>query len=149
MLCRAARRRPGDLAAKALDQLLTALRVDGTFDSADLQTKEHVDTLRRALAAQGAVLDDEGCLQEHALALETVGRQALDAQLARLRRNVEDPGALVGGAKEFLESICEFVLEEQMMLPTGKFDFEPLLHLAMERLGLQPQFVGASQPGGK
>ena len=36
-----------------------------------------------------------------------------------------------------------------MMLPKGKLDFEPLLHLAMERLGLQPQLVDASQPGGK
>ena len=60
VLCRAARRSPGDVAAKVLDQLLTALRVDGTFDSADPQTKERVDTLRRALAAHGAVLDDAG-----------------------------------------------------------------------------------------
>lgn len=35
------------------------------------------------------------------------------------------------------------------MLPKGKLDFEPLLHLAMDRLGLQPQLVNASQPGGK
>ena len=96
------------------------------------------------------MLDDEGRLHhEQPLDLETGGRQALDEQLARLRRNVEDPGALLGGAKELLESICKFVLEEQMMLPTGKLDFEPLLHLTMERLGLQPQLVDASQPGGK
>lgn len=150
LLCRTARRRPGDVAAKALDQLLMALRVDGAFNSSDAQTKERVATLRRALLAQGAVLDDEGRLHhEQPLDLETGGRQALDEQLARLRRNVEDPGALLGGAKELLESICKFVLEEQMMLPTGKLDFEPLLHLAMERLGLQPQLVDASQPGGK
>lgn len=135
LLCRTARRRPGDVAAKALDQLLMALRVDGAFNSSDAQTKERVATLRRALLVQGAVLDDEGRLHHE--------------QLARLRRNVEDPGALLGGAKELLESICKFVLEEQMMLPTGKLDFEPLLHLAMERLGLQPQLVDASQPGGK
>nr|WP_290127174.1 abortive infection family protein [Cutibacterium avidum] len=150
LLCRTARRRPGDVAAKALDQLLTALRVDGAFNSSDAQTKERVATLQRALLVQGAVLDDEGRLHhEQPLDLETGGRQALDEQLARLRRNVEDPGALLGGAKELLESICKFVLEEQMMLPTGKLDFEPLLHLAMERLGLQPQLVDASQPGGK
>lgn len=150
LLCRTARRRPGDVDAKALDQLLMALRVDGAFNSSDAQTKERVATLRRALLVQGAVLDDEGRLHhKQSLDLETGGRQALDEQLARLRRNVEDPGALLGGAKELLESICKFVLEEQMMLPTGKLDFEPLLHLAMERLGLQPQLVDASQPGGK
>lgn len=36
-----------------------------------------------------------------------------------------------------------------MMLPIGKLDFEPLLHLATARLGLQPRFVDVSQPGGK
>lgn len=149
VLCWTARRRPGDVAAKALDQLLTALRVDGTFDSEDAQTKERVATLRRALAALGAVLDDEDRIQEHALDLGTGGRAALDEQLARLRRNVEDPGALIGGAKELLESICKFVLEEQSMLPDRKMDFDELLALAFDRLRLQPQMVDPSQPGGK
>ena len=44
------------------------------------------------------MLDDEGRLHhEQPLDLETGERQALDEQLARLRRNVEDPGALLGG----------------------------------------------------
>lgn len=150
VLCRTARRRPGDVAARTLDHLLTALRVHGFFDRSDDRTRERVTTLRRALTAQGADLDSEGRLQHgHALNLETGGRAALDEQLARLRRNVEDPGALLGGAKELLESICKFVLEERMMLPPAKLDFDHLLHLAMERLELQPQQVDASQPGGK
>ena len=149
LLCQVARRRPGGVGARALDQLLTALRVHGSFEDKDPYTMECVATLRRALAAQGAVLDNEGRLQEHALDLGTGGRAALDEQLARLRRNVEDPGALIGGAKELLESICKFVLEEQSMLPDRKMDFDELLALALERLRLQPQMGDSSQPGGK
>lgn len=149
LFCQAARRRPGDVAYRALDQLLTALRVDGAFDSADPQTKGRVATLRRAFSAQGVVLDGEGRLQEHSLDLGTGGRAALDEQLTRLRRNVEDPGALIGGAKELLESVCKFVLEEQAMLPGRKMDFDELLALALDRLRLQPQMVDLSQPGGR
>lgn len=149
-LCRAARRRPGGVAARALDQLLTALRVDGVFDDPSVKVVERVNTLKRALAVKGASLDVEGRLQhEHPLDLETGGRPALEEQLSRLRHNVEDPGILLGGAKELLESICKFVLEEQSMLPDRKMDFDELLALALDRLQLQPVAVDASQPGGK
>lgn len=149
VLCQAARRRPGEVSTKALDQLLTALRVDGMFDSKEPQMRERVAALRRALAARGAVLDDEGRLQDHLLDLGTGGRAALDEQLKRLRHNVEDPGALIGGAKELLESICKFVLEEQSMLLDRKMDFDELLALALDRLQLQPGMISPSQPGGK
>lgn len=100
LLCRTARRSPGDVAAKALDQLLMALRVDGAFNSSDAQTKQRVATFRRALLVQGPVLDDEGRLHhEQPLDLETGGGQALDEQLARLRRNVEDPGPFWAGRR--------------------------------------------------
>ena len=77
------------------------------------------------------------------------GRPALDEQLSRLRHNVEDPGVLLGGAKELLESICKFVLEEQSMLPDRRADFDELLALALDRLQLQPQLVDVTVPGGK
>mgnify|MGYP003797624557 CR=1 FL=1 len=148
--CHAARRRPGDVADRLLDQLLTALRVDGVFGDSTPKTVERVETLRRALAVQMTVLDAEGRLQRnHPINLATGGRAALDEQLGRLRHNVEDPGALLGGAKELLESICKFVLEEQSMLPDRKMDFDELLALALDRLQLQPNLVDATVPGGK
>lgn len=35
---------------------------------------------------------------------------------------MEDPGVLLGGAKELLESIYKFVLEEQSMVPDRQAD---------------------------
>lgn len=145
-----ARRRPGGVDDKLLEQLLTALRVGRIFHATDPDVRERVATLRSALTAKGAGLDAEGRLQRTSpIDLVTGGRAALDEQLARLRHNAEDPGALLGGAKELLESICKFVLEEQAMLPDRKTDFDELLALALDRLQLQPQTVNAMAPGGK
>lgn len=150
LVCRAARRRPGQASDQLLEQLLTALRVHGTFMDRTSPTSDRVQTLRRALAAQAATLDDDGRLQRrNPINLATGGRAALDEQLSRLRHNVEDPGVMLGGAKDLLESICKFVLEEQSMLPPRKLDFDELLTLALERLGLLPKDVDASRPGGK
>ena len=150
LLCRTAREHSDEVAVKALDQLLMVLRDAGTFSRSDEKTEEWVANLRRALWDQGVELDDEGRLHyEQPLDLETGGRQALDEQLARLRRNVEDPGALLGGAKELLESICKFVLEEQKSPPDQRLSFDQLLNTAMELLKLQPKEVDTSQPVGK
>ena len=149
-VCRAARRRPGTVGDQLLDKLLTALRIHGTFTDTTQETAERVRTLGRALLAQSVTLDHEGRLQRGGtIDLATGGRPALDEQLSRLRHNVEDPGALLGGAKELLESICKFVLEEQLMLADRKMDFDELLALALDRLQLQPNLVDATVPGGK
>ncbi len=149
-VCRAARRRPAGIGDKLLEQLLTAFRVDGIFGDDTPQVTDRVATLRRALAAQSVTLDDEGRLHHtNPINLATGGRPALEEQLARLRHNVEDPGALLGGAKELLESICKFVLEEQAMLPERKLDFDELLALALDRLQLQPNVVDTAAPGGR
>ncbi|RXW31973.1 hypothetical protein C1706_07940 [Propioniciclava flava] len=149
-VCRAARGRPGDVGDTLLDQLLTALRVHGTFTDTSPQVIERVQTLRRALMAQSATLDDEGrLLRSNPIDLGTGGRPALDEQLSRLRHNVEDSSVLLGGAKELLESICKLVLEEQSMLPDRRADFDELLALALDRLQLQPHLVDVTIPGGK
>jgi len=56
-VCAAARRRPGGVDDKLLEQLLTALRVGRIFHAADPNVKERVTTLRSALTAKGAGLD--------------------------------------------------------------------------------------------
>ena len=63
-VCRAARRRPGAVGDRLLDQLLTALRVHGTFDNTSPETIRRITTLRRALAAQSATLDVDIALGE-------------------------------------------------------------------------------------
>lgn len=148
---RAAERRSAQ-ARRLVEELLVALRVEGCLDrqpSAE-QAQESVQTLRRALQHQGWNLDDEGRLvQQGDIDLSTGGREALDEQLVRLRRNTEDPAALLGGAKDLLESIAKFVLEETGMLPDRKMDYSEALSLAFERLNLQPAGVDSSIPGAK
>lgn len=69
--------------------------------------------------------------------------------LARIQRNVDDPGALLGIAKDLLESTSKFVLEERGMLPNRRLDFDEGLHLALDQLALLPTSVDANRPGGK
>lgn len=96
----AARRRP-EGAAKLLDGLLTALRVDGCFGRQADDFKDDAEELRRSLRKQGWILDEEGYASPAGrVDLETGGRDALDEQLARIQRNVDDPGALLGAAKD-------------------------------------------------
>lgn len=148
---RAAERRPAQ-ARRLVDELLVALRVEGFLDGqpSPEQAQESVQTLRRALRHQGWDLSDEGRLvQQGDIDLSTGGREALDEQLVRLRRNTEDPAALLGGAKDLLESIAKFVLEETGMLPDRKMDYPEILTLAFERLNLQPAGVDSSMPGAR
>ncbi|RYI24255.1 hypothetical protein EVU97_00590 [Dermacoccus sp. 147Ba] len=83
------------------------------------------------------------------MALETGGRPALDEQLARIQQNVDDPGAILGVAKDLLEAISKFVLEERSMLPDRKRDFDEVLHLALDQLRLLTALVDMNILGGK
>lgn len=142
--------RQQDQSRRLVDELLMALRVDGFLDRKPSpgQAQEAVSTLRRALQHQDWDLNDEGRLvQQGDIDLSTGGREALDEQLGRLRRNADDPAALLGGAKDLLESIAKFVLEETGMLPDRKMDYPEVLTLAFERLNLQPAGVDSSIPG--
>lgn len=149
-VCREASRRSVDVSTRLLESLLTDLRIHGVFDDSDRDTVHLVATLERALRSQGFALDEEGRLEhEYHIDLSTNSRPALEQQLSRLRRNAEDPGVLLGGAKELLEAICKFVLEEQSMMPARKMSFEELLALALDRLKLQPTQVNIDTPGGR
>lgn len=148
---RAAERRPAQ-ARRLVEELLVALRVEGFLDRqpSPHQAQEAVRTLRRALQHQGWELDDDSRLvQQGDIDLTTGGREALDEQMVRLRRNTEDPAALLGGAKDLLESIAKFVLEETGTLPGRKMDYPEVLALAFEQLKLQPAGVDSSMPGAK
>lgn len=147
---RAAERRPRN-ARRLVDELLAALRVEGCFSPGDPRIDlASTAALRPALNHLGWDLTDDGRLQQQGdIDLATGGRAALDEQLARLRRNTDDPAMLLGGAKELLESIAKFVLEENGMLPDRKLEFPEALSLAFERLGLLPATVDMSMPGAR
>lgn len=144
----AAARRP-QTAKRLVEALLTPLRVAGHFDPERSGYDEHqFRSLRQALNRAGWELTSDGVLSPlGTIDLSTGGREALDEHISRLRRSTDDPGALLGSAKDLLESTAKFVLEEVAM-PAGRKDsFDAIWHIARERLGVLPQQVDASLPG--
>ena len=128
-------------------ELLSALRVDGPI-GADVSS-ENVDRLKRALASAGWYLTEDGHLQPFGnVDLDTGGRPALEEQVDRLRRSTTDAALLIGTAKDLLESVSKFVLEELGMPVGNKMSYDQLWHLARERLGVLPQQVDPNVPGG-
>lgn len=146
-VCRAGSSRTAS-ARKLAEALLDALRLHGSFS--DLDNRQRVDDLRSAFAHAGWGLSEDGRLgQLGKIDLETGGRPALDEQLDRLRRNIDDPAALLGGAKELLEAIAKFVLEEGGLKPDPRIPFPGLIDLSFERLALLPAVVSDSAEGTK
>ena len=146
----AARRRPAR-ARELAEGLLVQFRVHSYFseDTAE-QVRRDVTTLCSALRRSGWDLTEEGeLIALGEIDLSTGGRPALEEQIARIRRSTDDPGALIGGAKDLLESVAKFVLDEVGMPVTGKQDFPQLMHLARERLDLLPKNVDMTLPGGE
>jgi hypothetical protein len=145
IVLRAATRRSAR-ARDLVDGILTSLRLSGMFD-AERETcdRQAVTTLQRALRREGWDLTDDGLLTTLGeIDLETGGREALDEQLDRLRRSTDDPGALLGSAKDLLEAVANFVLEELGTPQDGEFGH--LWYLARDRLGIHPQQVVPDGP---
>jgi hypothetical protein len=96
------------------------------------------------------VLDDGGGLtREGVIDLSTGGRAALDEQLKRLQRSTDDPGQLLGSAKDLLETVTKFVLEELEAPVPKAADFNHLWYLARERLGILPEQVQENLSGAR
>ncbi|SRR6266568_7695692 len=146
----AARRRP-DRARALVDALLVQMRVSGCFDPDHGQyDQRNVRTAQRAFARDGWALTDDGVLSPAgAIDLATGGRQALDDHLDRLRRGCGDPGQLLGSAKDLLESVAKFVLEEFGMEVPRNTGFDHLWYLARERLRLLPEQVDQTLPAAR
>ncbi len=146
-VCHAASRKSSN-ARDLAERLLNALRLAGSFNSSE--DKQRVDNLRSALTHAGWGLTEDGRLEQMGrIDLETGGRAALDEQLERLRRNVDDPAAVLGGAKELIEAIAKFVLEEGGLPPDPRIPFQGLIELSFERLGLLPAVMNDSVEGAK
>lgn len=146
----AAVRRP-DTARPLVDGLLSLLRTGRHFD----RTRPDFDldaftTLAKAFSRQGWTLTPDGELMPVGeIDLQTGGREALDEQIARLRRNTDDPGALIGSTKDLLEATAKFILTE-LSVPFGeKFAFDELWHHVRDRLGILPVQIAQDVPGSK
>lgn len=135
-----------------VDGLLSALRTHGAIvEGAPQFDKANTEVLRRALAHQGWCLTADGHMTPiGAIDLETGGREALDDQIRRLRQNTDDPALLLGTAKELLESVAKFVLQELRVQGSGQnLNFNKLWHLARKRLGILPEQVAGDGKGSK
>lgn len=140
-----ARRRP-DRGRQLTENVLDLLRLDGYFEQTP--PNEHVEILAKALLRSGWQLDADGILSPLGdINLDAGGRPALEEQLARLRRSMDDPALLLGTAKDLLEAITKFVLVEHGFTANDKMSFDQLWHLARERLGILPQQVDTSLTG--
>ena len=144
----AAKRRP-QRARDLVDGLLVQLRVYGCFDQArEAYDGEVVRVAQVAFRRAGWMLSDDGMLRPTgAIDLSTGGRAALDEQVERLRRSADDPGQLLGSAKDLLEAVAKFVLVEVGFPAPANADFNHLWHLARDRLGLLPAQVDTSLAG--
>lgn len=130
-----------------LRAILTQLSLDGSLDDAASPT---VQKLKASLIKQGWTLASDGTLEKDGpLHFDVMDRAALGEQLKRLSKATEDPALLLGTAKELIESIYKFVLEEVGISVPTKANFQYLQHLALERLDLPPEKVNANLPGGK
>ncbi|KIP53824.1 MULTISPECIES: abortive infection family protein [Leucobacter] len=144
-ICRVAEKKP-DNAKKLADGILDALRRKGSFNDDD--NAADIATLRSAFAHVGWSLTEEGRLERlGAIDLETGGRAALDEQLARLRRNIDDPAAALGFAKELLEAVMKFVIEGSGMPLPKNPKWPMLIHLSFDRLNFEFKVVDDSVPG--
>lgn len=125
------------------EAILEKLRLDG----ADFKTQD-IAPLRRALDRSGFHLTADGYLELSSLTNVTshADRPAIEDQLGRLRRAQDDPGLMLGTAKEMLESTAKYVLEELGSPPPPNADFAQLIYLARERLEIRPEDIAVISP---
>lgn len=136
-------------ARQLVDGMLGLLRLKNLIgDPDDDQKSDDERQLRRALGAAGWHLDDTGHLHPFAgVDVDSGGREALDEMLARIRRSTADPGLLIGQAKDLLEAVAKFVLEELGMPVHKNMPYPALWHIARERLGVLPEQVDQDVSG--
>lgn len=142
-----------EAALDLVSRLLAAMRPRGSF----MEGSEHYPGSRTVAAARMAFercgwnLHTDGTLTPLVISQvdQSRRRPAIEAQIERMRRASGDAALLIGTAKELLESTARYVLAELDMTVRPKADFNELLYLSRERLGLLPQQVAGDAPAAK
>lgn len=145
----AALRRP-HAGRKFTEGLIDQLRISNVFGSERQSYENSIEVLADELKYVGWSLTDDGHLQPLGrFDLETGGRPALEEQINRLRHSKEDPGALLGTAKDTIESACKLVLEDNHRYTGANASFSAVLAQTFEVLDMKAGGVDTEQPGGK
>lgn len=134
-------------------RLLAAMRPKGSFNP----SSEHYGGADTVVAAKesfsrcGWDLHIDGNLTPLVVAQIDHSRQrpAIESQIERVRRASGDTALLIGTAKELLESTAKYVLVELDIPVSPKADFNELLYMSRERLGLLPNQVAGDAPAAK
>lgn len=148
-VCRAALRRPYG-SRRLVEGLIEKLRLHGCFDPdyADRYAPLATRHLQRAMARTRLTLSEDGYPSPLGdVDLTTGGRDALEEQLDRIRRGTDDPGLLLGSAKDLLEATAKFVLSDLDVEVGSSAKFSHLQYMARDRLRLNPQHLDMTTPG--
>jgi len=144
---RRARAEPGN-GRRLVESLLSALRTEQLIGQVGSPRSADEARLREALGRSGWYLDEDGLLRAFSgVDVDTGGREALEENLRRLRASTGDPALLIGTAKDLLEAVAKFALEETGMPVEAAMSFDQLWHIARERLGMLPERVDKTIPG--
>lgn len=146
----AAGERPAQ-AQHLIEALLSEMRASHCFDAASYgYSREYVRGAQRAFADAGWELTADGELRFSVTGdvAAVAGRPVIEAQLERLRRAADDPELLIGTAKEMLESTAKYVLEETGKEYRPAATFDELWGAARRAVGVHPEQVDTSLPGG-
>jgi hypothetical protein len=134
---------PSPCSTRCVSGLLASLRACGCFDSKseNFAGPEVIRGARRAFENVGWEMDESGRLGPKVLdAIPSAQRRpVIELQIERIRNAPGDVALLIGTAKEMLESTCRYVLDELGQPVRSNADFNGLLYLARERLGILPQ----------
>ena len=116
--------------ALLLSKLVNLLRLNGDLT---LISNSKRYGLVEALNENGWTLSDSNLLETSGpINLATAGRDSLQEQLDRLNRSTDDPALLLGTAKELIEAIYKFVLEEIGTGVPKNYKFQQLQYLALD-----------------
>lgn len=139
-----------------IEGLLAEYRAFGFFNTIEDRHNEKERLERYRLAKQafmrsGWELTESGEIFPAGVSsvVATTGRPAINEQLDRLRRGLEDPALMLGTAKEMLESTAKYVCEDFSAPYRENMKFDELWYHARDRLGILPEQVNLNQPGAK
>lgn len=141
-------------ARELIDAILAEYRVFGFFNTMndpeeERQRLENYQIAKRAFMRSGWQLTEAGEVFPTGVTsiVATEGRPAINEQLDRLRRGLDDPALMLGTAKEMLESTAKHVYEAFSVPYRQNTSFNELWHHARDRLKLLPDQVEMGRNG--